>query len=253
MNLREYFGEFLGTFCLVLIGCGSVGLAILGVLTSLPQVAAVWGIGVAFAIYLSRAFCPAHLNPAVTLAMVLSKETSWQKLLLYWASQFMGAVFAAIVLFLLFDDALANFELTNGIDRGLFKSRHTALMFGEYFPNPSNSNFIQVSHLLACLMEFLGTFSLVFGIFIIVNTPIHQHMIPLFIGLLVTLLILIVAPYTQAGLNPARDFGPRLVAYFAGWGGAAFPLNKFSALTVYVFSPLFGGACASLLFNRLKK
>ena len=53
------------------------------------------------------------------------------------------------------------------------------------------------------------------------------------------------APFTQAGLNPARDFGPRMVAYLAGWGNAAFPKIDYSFFTVYILSPLMAGILAA--------
>jgi len=64
-------------------------------------------------------------------------------------------------------------------------------------------------------------------------------------------IICLIAPLTQAGLNPARDLGPRLVAWSAGWGDAAFPDRVGGFLHVYVLAPLLGGAAASLFFVRV--
>jgi glycerol uptake facilitator protein len=67
---------------------------------------------------------------------------------------------------------------------------------------------------------------------------------PLFIGLTISMLISVIAPLTQAGFNPARDFGPRLFAFFAGWGKEAIPgPNGIGFLTVYILAP----CCGSLL------
>jgi len=69
----EFIGETLGTFLLVLFGCGSVAMSILfNAYQGLFQIAFAWGIGVTLAIYLTRHISCAHLNPAVTLAMVIS-------------------------------------------------------------------------------------------------------------------------------------------------------------------------------------
>ena len=70
---KEFIGETLGTFILVLFGCGSVAVSVLfNAHHGLMQIAIAWGIGVALAIYLTRHLSCAHLNPAVSIAMVIS-------------------------------------------------------------------------------------------------------------------------------------------------------------------------------------
>lgn len=245
-NLKEYFGELLGTFILVFIGCGTVGVAILfGTFTSLFQVALVWGLGVALAIYATRKICPAHLNPAVSLAMMLAGMLNKNKLLFFILFQFIGAFLAGGLLFLLLNDSIDHYEAIHRIVRGSADSVNTAMMFGEFFPNPGYKETIQLSWIQAMFWEAFGTFILLMVIFIIGKTKGKIDSIaPLLIGATITLLICIVAPYTQAGLNPARDFGPRLVAYLSGWGDAAFPPESGSFFTVYVLGPIFGSIAA---------
>ncbi|MBO7661560.1 MAG: aquaporin, partial [Bacteroidaceae bacterium] len=73
--MKEFLGESLGTFILTLFGCGSVAVAILfDEYVSIFQIAIVWGLGITLAIYLTRYLCGAHLNPAVSIAMVLSRR-----------------------------------------------------------------------------------------------------------------------------------------------------------------------------------
>lgn len=68
-NLRDFTGEFIGTFILVFFGCGSVMVTVLfAAHAGLFQVATIWGIGVALAIYATRHISCAHLNPAVSSA-----------------------------------------------------------------------------------------------------------------------------------------------------------------------------------------
>jgi len=77
---REFIGEFLGTFLLVLFGCGSVAVSVLfNAHQGLFQIAAVWGIGVSLAIYAARHLSCAHLNTAGTLAMVTNKRMTLKK------------------------------------------------------------------------------------------------------------------------------------------------------------------------------
>ncbi len=72
---RDFVGEFIGTFILVFFGCGSVAVTVLfSAHVGLFQVAIVWGIGVALAIYATRHLSCAHLNPAVSIAMVVAKR-----------------------------------------------------------------------------------------------------------------------------------------------------------------------------------
>jgi len=254
-QLKEYIGESLGTFILVLFGCGAVaGAVFFNAFTSLLEVALIWGFGVAIAIFVTRNICPAHLNPAVSLAMCLIGKLSWKKLPFYILAQIFGAFIAGLTLFFTFENAITTFEQTNSIVRGSEASIRSAMMFGEYFPNPGFADFMNVSTLLASFMEGLGTFLLVFVILRVTeNSKQIDNITPFTIGFTVTIIICIVAPFTQAGLNPARDFGPRIVAYFTGWRAAAFPVIPFSFFTVYILSPMLAGALAALFQKVLKK
>jgi glycerol uptake facilitator protein len=62
-----------------------------------------------------------------------------------------------------------------------------------------------------------------------------------------------IAPLTQAGINPARDLSPRMFAYLAGWKEAAFPGFSLGVFTVYVLGPVTGGILAALLFEKIVK
>jgi glycerol uptake facilitator protein len=163
-----------------------------------------------------------------------------------------GAVFASFILYALINKDLQAFEHAQALVRGEVNSYHSAVMFGEFFPNPGYESSLQVSPLKAGVAEGFGTFVLVLGIFILSAKDWCFHKwVPVLIGLLVGGIILCVAPYTQAGINPARDFGPRLVAYFSGWGEVAFPAVRWSFFTVYIASPMVGGATAAFLFKRI--
>ncbi len=257
-HVSNFLGELIGTLILVFFGCGSIAVSILfSAHSGLFQIAAIWGVSVALAIYATRHISCAHLNPAVSVAMVVAGRMSVRKLLSYLLGQFTGAFLAAVFLYILFSSSIAQYENLNGILRGSSESIKTAMMFGEYFPNPGLGYEISVSAMNAFLAEMAGTFALVFLIFSLtdgcnVGRP-DDSLSPLFIGLSITIIISVIAPLTQAGLNPARDFSPRVFAYLAGWKGAAFPDSHGGFFTVYILGPVIGGILAALLFERIVK
>ncbi len=251
--MRELIGEALGTFILTLFGCGSVAVAVLfGEYGSIFQIAIVWGLAVTLAIYVTRHLCPAHLNPAVSVAMVVGKRMEAGKLPGYLLAQFVGAFLAGGLLLLLFNPSIQAYELAHGIERGTAASVDTARMFGEYYPNPGDASVATVSMPLAIAAEMVGTFVLVLFIFCFtedcnVGRP-DSNIAPLFIGLTVSICITLIAPLTQACFNPARDFGPRMVAWVGGWGSAAFPDASGGAFFVYILGPILGGVLATWFF-----
>src|SRR5436190_16711158 len=94
------FAETLGTFILVLFGCGAVHSAVLtGALVGLWQVAIVWGVAIMIAIYVVGNISGAHINPAITLALAMWRRFPWGEVPAYILSQLIGAALAAMVLF----------------------------------------------------------------------------------------------------------------------------------------------------------
>jgi MIP family channel proteins len=255
-------GETLGTFLLVLFGTGSVACAVLtGALQGLWQVAVVWGFGVTIAIYCSAGLSGAHLNPAVSLAFALCRPRSfpWARLVPYWLAQMLGAILAGLVVLAVFGTLLARFEAQEGLVRGAPGSERAAMVFGEYFPNPAvfgtgPDAAMLVSPLGALAVEALGTAILVLVIFALTDpknpaAP-EPTLVPFFIGFTVAVLISLFAPLTQAGWNPARDFGPRIVALLAGYGSIAIPGPR-GGFWIYIVGPLLGGVVGGLLYERL--
>lgn len=248
---KEFIGETLGTFMLVLFGCGSVAVSVLfAAYQGIMQIAMAWGVGVTLAIYLTRHLSCAHLNPAVTLAMIIGGRMNVRKLPTYLIAQFTGALLAGLIVYLLFSPSITSFESAHHIIRGTAESVQTAKIFGEFYSIPGSAAVVSLP--LAILAEAFGTFLLLLMIFALtegcnVGRP-DDAIAPLFIGLTVSSIICLVAPLTQAGLNPARDFGPRLVAWITGWGDAAFPDQNGGFFFIYILSPIVGGIMASLFF-----
>jgi glycerol uptake facilitator-like aquaporin len=163
------------------------------------------------------------------------------------------------VILAVFGSFLAHFEAKEGLIRGAPGSERAAMIFGEYFPNPAifgTGAEVQalVSPVGAMLVEALGTGVLVFVIFALSdpdNTAAPAPMlVPFFIGFTVAVLISLFAPVTQAGWNPARDFGPRLVALLAGFGSVAIPGPQ-GGFWIYIVGPLLGGPFGGLLYERV--
>ena len=253
-NVKGFVGELIGTFLLVLFGCGTVAVAVLfNQYQSIFQIAAMWGVGLIVAIYATRDLCCAHFNPAVSITMVLTGRMKAAKLPAYLTGQFLGATLAALLIYGLFGGALASFERVHGIMRGTPESMAVAKMFGEYYTLPGAE--LTVGMTEAALAEAVGTFVLVFMIFALtegcnMGRP-KDDLAPLFIGFTLSSIICLIAPLTQAGLNPARDFAPRIVAMLAGWGSAAFPDSSGGFFWVYMLAPVLGGLAGGLLFTRV--
>ena len=260
MILRKALAEFLGTFLLVLLGCGVVHAAVLsGAQSGLWQVAIVWGVAIMLAICVVGPISGAHINPAITLALAVGRRFPWRHVLPYVLAQVAGAFVAAAVLFLLFEPLLAEKEQAKGVRRGELGSIVTAQCYGEYFPSPgaaasagpyTRSSQAQldatVSPGAAMLAETLGTLILALVVFAVSDprnaASFGGRMAPVVIGLTVSALISVIAPLTQACFNPVRDFGPRLFAYLAGWGEVALPGPRgLGFLTVYIAAPIVGG------------
>lgn len=248
--MKKLLGEYIGTLCLTFIGCSTVAIAVLySSFSSIVPIALIWGAGVTLAIYISKGYSSAHLNPAVSFGFYLLKRISLKELLSYFLVQFLGGLTAGVFVFLTFQADIILFDLPAGEP-----SLATASIFGEFFPNPGYKDLEgQVSVLEACLFEAVGTFLLMLSILIVTTLKSTQKFAPILIGLCVAGLIIMIAPFTQCGMNPARDFGPRVAAYFLQWGAVAFPKVSFSFFTVYILSPVLGAGLSALIFKAVKK
>jgi glycerol uptake facilitator protein len=179
----------------------------------------------------------------------------------YIATQLAAAFVASAILYMIFGGTIADFEARNHVVRGETGSEASAMIFGEFYPNPSGrplgeSNPARMSMARAFVTEVIGTSLLLLVIFCTTdsnNKDRPQILTAATIGLTVTMLISLLGPLTMACFNPARDLGPRLFSSVAGWGTVPFTANGTGWLTVYILAPilggLLGGGCYRLLFR----
>src|SRR5678815_1842752 len=131
--LQAVLAEVLGTFLLVLFGCGAVHAAVLtGAQTGLWQVAIVWGVAIMLAAYVCGVISGAHINAAITIAQAVWGRFDWYRFPAYLVAQLGGAMLAAAALFLLYGPLLAKKEREKSVNRGELGSIVTAMCYGEY-------------------------------------------------------------------------------------------------------------------------
>lgn len=239
--------------------CATTSSVITGAQSGIWQSAVVWGIAVALVVYATSDISGGHLNPAVSLAMAVMKpdtEFSWFQCCYYMLAQLLGSIVAAVVNYTMWSNFIHDYESKHGIDRGSSGSEISAMVFCDYFPNaslypPEDSQHL-MSPLGALLIETLATALLLFFIFAI-SDPHNKAVLPapgpVLVGSAVAIIISTIGPLTQAGLNPARDLGPRLVAWVVGWGSIAFPGPQ-KGFWVYIVGPFTGGPLGALLYTR---
>nr|WP_211177032.1 MIP/aquaporin family protein [Pseudonocardia acidicola] len=217
--------ELLGTALLVLFGAGSaVAAATVGAgsmdFAGLGFVGLSFGIAIAVAVYAFGTVSGAHINPAVTIALAVARRFSWADVVPYVVAQLVGATVGAL------------------------------LIVGMYGPRSVHVGLVGATTLAdgvgiwsGLLAEVLATFLLVLTVMALaVDARAPAGWAGLMIGLAVACAIIVVAPLTGAALNPARAFGPYLVATL--FGGTV-PWREFP---LYCVGPIIGGALAALVY-----
>ncbi|GBG24281.1 Aquaporin-3 [Hondaea fermentalgiana] len=249
---RELIGEFMGCFVLILYGCGMNGTATaFGASSGLFQVSVIWGFAVIMAIWTTGSVSGAHINPAVSLALALLRPEDFPfwKVLPYWIVQIAGCFVGAGAVYTILGSSIEAYELTNGLDRGMLGSESSASIFSMYYPNPgfrtgtANWDYSTVSTAGSLGCEILGTAMLMFTV-LSLNDPRNQLRLPpaaaaFGVGMIIILNVALFGAINQAGYNPARDLGPRILAACAGWGEMAFPGPK-AGWWVYTIGPMIG-------------
>jgi len=230
----------------------------MGVYSGLWQVAMLWGMGLMVAITICGPISGAHFNPAVTLAFATTTTFPWRRVGGYILAQCLGALVGAALVYLLYGASITAYEAEHGLLRGTSESVRTAMVFGEYFPNPAAVAEIpalgSTTQSMAFGAELVGTALLAFAIFCLIrleNLP--GWLIPILIGVTLTVLISLFAPLSMAGFNPARDLIPRVLSYFLGWREVVFQANGMGYLTVYVIAPVIGAQIGAVAAKALMR
>ncbi|XP_057370629.1 aquaporin-9-like [Daphnia carinata] len=248
---RAATAEFIGTFVLVAIGNGSVAQSLLtnGEKGNYFTLNWGWGIGCFLGILISAKTSGGHINPAVTMALAMTKEFPWNRLPAYWCAQYLGALAASCTVLAAYYEAIMDGKV-NGEFR-IHKDPSdpgSAAIFANY-PAPYSSA-------SAGLMEeILSTviFMLVIRVVTAKQSKVPSFLQPLYIGF--TLLAIGLSYGSNGGyaLNPARDFAPRVVTLFAGWGIHVFSIRGYNWFWIYLVGPHIGAILGVIIFNLFLK
>jgi len=227
MPLSKKLGaEFIGTFWLVLGGCGSAVLAAkfpeIGI--GLVGVALAFGLTVVTMAYAVGHISGGHFNPAVTVGLFAGGRIPAGELLPYILAQLAGAIVAALVLYLI-ASGKAGFELAGG-----FASNG----YGAHSPGG-------YSLISALVIELVLTAGFLFVIMGATDSRAPSGFAPLAIGLTLTLIHLISIPVTNTSVNPARSTGPALLV--GGWALAQ--------LWLFWLSPILGAIAGGVAYRWL--
>ncbi|XP_010878699.1 aquaporin-9b [Esox lucius] len=240
--IKEFLAEFLGIFVLILFGCGSVAQTVLskGALGEPLTIHIGFTLGVMMAAYVAGGVSGAHVNPAVSLAMVVLGKLPIKKFPVYVAAQFLGAFVGSCAVYGLYYDALM--EHTGGVLQ-VTGVNATANIWASY---PAK----HLSILGGFVDQVIGTAALILCILAIIdgkNIGAPKGMEPLCIGLIIMAIGVSMGHNCGYPINPARDLGPRLFTAVAGWG-----MEVFSAggcwWWVPVAGPMVGGVLGAVMY-----
>ncbi|MGW6513861.1 MIP/aquaporin family protein [Streptomyces niveus] len=262
----ECMAEFLGTFVLISFGCGVVAVAVAGLpgsgrtagpttffISSGDWLLITWGwaFAVVFGVYVAGGVSGAHINPAVTLAFAVRRKFAWAKVLPYWGAQLLGAFVGAALVFGVYHDAISAFDLAM---KGPKTNGHTLASFSIFgtFPAP----YFHGGFWGPLFDQIVGTAFLVMFIAAVIdmrNTAVKANLGPLIVGFAVAAIGMSYGSNAGYAINPARDLGPRLLTWAAGWQDLVIPGSLAGAFNDYwwvpIVGPLVGGVIGVLLYD----
>ncbi len=265
----ELLSEFLGVFIIIAFGDGVVAMAVAALpgsgRTSGPTVifdaagdwlliTFGWAMAVAFAVWVAGGVSGAHLNPAVTLAFAVRRKFPYKKILPYWGAQVVGAFVGAALVFLVYHNAIDAFNLAaktpksggNALATYSIFATFPAKYFGGGLAGPLIDQIVGTAFLLMFVVAVIDAR----------NAAVQSNLTPLVIGLIVLAIGDSFGANAGYAINPARDFGPRLFAYFAGWGKVALPgtynspgFSFSNYFWIPIVGPLIGGIIGVIIYD----
>jgi glycerol uptake facilitator protein len=191
----------------------------------------------------------AHLNPAVTVALAARRGFPARKVPSYVAAQVFGAFCGALLVYVVYKGAIDSYERVHHITRGKPDSIPTYSIFAT-FPAPYFKTIIG-----PLVDQIVGTAFLVGFIFAVtddVNQPPRSNLAPVVVGFIVVAVGLSFGANAGYAINPARDFGPRVFAWIAGYGEIAMPGNYGNIsgyLWIPIVGPLIGGLIGAYVYD----
>jgi len=264
--IGELWAEFFGCFILICFGDGVVAM-----LWALPgsgrgEYANIlnsggdwllitwgWALAVCFAVYTVGGVTGAHINPAITLGAAIRKQLPWNKVPVYWVAQVFGCFVGAALVYLVYVNAIDAFNTAHHIVRGTYASKGTYSTFAT-FPAPYFSSVWG-----PLVDQIVGTFFLALFVWAVTDEyglAVGSNLTPWIVGMIVMAVGISFGANAGYAINPARDFGPRLFAFIAGWGKQALPGNYLvnsGRITDYfwvpIVGPLIGAALASFFYD----
>ncbi|EIM85991.1 aquaporin [Stereum hirsutum FP-91666 SS1] len=245
--IREYAAEMLGTMVLVLFGNGVNCQVVLGSNTNVSatekgdytSLCLGWACGGGLGVWICGGISGGHINPAVTLTLATFRNFPWKKVPGYIFAQFLGAWIGAMLVF-------ANYFHAIDVSTGR-TTPGTASLFGTYALDylPAAGCFFD---------EFLGAFILVLVILAVTdkrNGPPPAGMVPLVIFIVFLGISAAFGMQTGFAINPARDFGPRVMTAMMGYGRSVFTFRDQYWLWCPVIAPICGGMVAAFVYDSL--
>lgn len=238
--MSPFNAELIGTFLLILMGCGVNANVVLegtkGQNSGWMVITTGWAFAVFVGVVVAAPYSGAHINPAVTLGLAASGEFAWASVPGYLVAQMMGALLGAFAVWLVYRD---HFNRTADPD----------LQLGVFSTAPAISN-----RLLNFLSEALGTFVLVFTVLYFTEASLGDEKTIIGLGSLgalpVALLVwgigLSLGGTTGYAINPARDLGPRIIHLLVPITGKGH--SQWAYAWVPVVGPVLGGLLAAGLY-----
>ena len=242
---KEFFSELFGTFILILLGCGScamvnlfpatIGHPIAGEIIKggYTNVVFGWGLAVVFGIFVSIRTSGAHLNPAITISFALVGRFPFAKVFHYILGQVLGAFLGALCVFTIYHAQWIKVDPALSHTEGVFS---TFPAVAGWWPGLFD--------------QICGTFVLVWGILAVLDYSKDidkSAAYPFIIGALVLAIGISLGGMHGYAINPARDFGPRLVLAMEGFIHNGF--NEARVWLVPIIGPIMGACLATVFYH----